>query len=700
MTTSLSNLLALLSLDDSAYLRGLDRSKKATDTFAGNIGNSLTRAGGHISSLGKGLSLGITAPIVGAGTASITAASDFQASMQQIVGLVGESQDQVDAWGKQILQLAPQLGKTPQELAQGLYFVTSSGVDASQAMDVLTASAKASSAGLGDTQGVANAVTSVMNAYGAGNTSAAQATDVLVNAVKYGKAEASDLVPVIGNVTAVAAQMGVSFNDVGAALAAQTDLGIDAGTAATQLQQVFQGLLKTTPAAEKAFNNVGLSSDGLRQELQDKGLLATLQTLQTAFGGNTQALSKAFPNIRAFRGILALTGKNSATVADVFNGMADSTGALDAAFGAASDTTKFKWNQAMAQLQSLLITVGNTLQGTVTPIIQQFTGYLQQAVTWFQNLDPAMQRNIVLFAGIAAVVGPVLMVVGTLITALGAIIPIVLSPIGLAIIAIVAAVGLLYAAWTNNWGGIRDTVAQIWTGLQPVFSALQGWLAIIIPAALAVVQVWWNNFLTGAQALWAFLNTFVFPILGAIADVLSAVLSVAFRALVGILEKVVVPALQKVWEWFDAHIMPTIRSMASWLSDKLAPAFKWVADRVGDLVDWLHKLARGLRNISLPDWMTPGSPTPWEIGLVGVQKALTTLSNSSLPQFQTALQLQPVGVAGAALQPVSVSGATGGNSGGRAEDDSMMREIYRMLRDLPKTIAQANRDAVEKARRG
>jgi hypothetical protein len=161
--------------------RGYQSALSAATSTTGRFGSSIARS----------LKIGSLALAAG-GVAAVKMADSFETSMQRVVGLAGQSQKQVDAWGKQLLQLGPQLGKSPQELADALYFVASSGVSASKAMDVVTASAKASAAGLGDTQTVADAVTSVMNAYGEANITAAQATDVLVATVREGKGEASD----------------------------------------------------------------------------------------------------------------------------------------------------------------------------------------------------------------------------------------------------------------------------------------------------------------------------------------------------------------------------------------------------------------------------------------------------------------------------------------------------------------------------
>jgi TP901 family phage tail tape measure protein len=336
--------------DASNLTRTFGRASKSAEGFAGRVGRSSRRVAAGIA--------GIGAAAVGLGAVTGKSFSSFEESLDRIVGLAGGSREQVEQFSRQILKLAPEVAKSPQELADALYFVASAGIAVSDQMAVVTASAKASAAGLGETQTVADAVTSAMNAYGAANLNAQQATDVLVATVREGKGEAAAFAPVIGTVAGFASQLGVAFSDVGAALAAMTRLGVPAETAAIQLQAVFSALVKTTPKAEKAFRKVGLTSAGLRKELKQKGLLATLQTLKAAFGDNTAAMAQAFPNIRALRGLFALVGKSSAQVRGIFDRMKNSTGALATAFGAVSKGEAFRFKQAMAALAVVGIRLG------------------------------------------------------------------------------------------------------------------------------------------------------------------------------------------------------------------------------------------------------------------------------------------------------------------------------------------------------
>jgi hypothetical protein len=170
------------------------------------------------------------------------AAKQYQKTMAEIVGLTGTSTQAVGQLSQQVLQLAGPVAKAPQELADALYFVLSSGVDAAHAMDVVTASAKASAAGLGETKIVADLVTSVMNAYGQQNISAAHATDILTQAVKDGKGEPDAYAAALGRVLPIASAAGVNFEQVAASIATMTRTGLDANEATTALRGIIGSL--------------------------------------------------------------------------------------------------------------------------------------------------------------------------------------------------------------------------------------------------------------------------------------------------------------------------------------------------------------------------------------------------------------------------------------------------------------------------
>ena len=149
--------------------------------------------------------------------------------------------------------MSQSVGKGPRELADALFFITSAGLEGEQALRALEAAAKGSAIGLGDTATVADALTSAMNAYGAETLSAEMATAILVATVREGKVEADQLAGSLGKIIPIASEMGVSFDQVGAAIAAMTRLGLDANVSTTGLRALFSGLLQDSPKVRKGL---------------------------------------------------------------------------------------------------------------------------------------------------------------------------------------------------------------------------------------------------------------------------------------------------------------------------------------------------------------------------------------------------------------------------------------------------------------
>jgi len=182
-------------------------------------------------------------------------------------------------------------------------------------------------------------------------------------------------------------------------------------------------------------------------------------------------------------------------------------------------------------------------------------------------------------------------------------------------------------------------------------------------------EFWTGTLLPAIQRVWAFLNNNIFPLFRAIANLMSAVVGVALRALAGIWQNVLYPALQKVWSSLNANVLPIFRTVAGYIRDTLQPilttlanfvknvlvaAFNGIVTAIQSAITWLKNLADRINNLTLPDWLTPGSPTPFELGLIGISKALREL-NQELPQMAKGLELSAPGSAGGSTQNDSFS---------------------------------------------
>jgi TP901 family phage tail tape measure protein len=330
-------------------------------------------------------------------------------------GLVGVASDEVASMGQTIMETSAQFGVGAGEAANALFFITSAGLRGADAMNVLEASMKASQIGLGDVATVADLATSAMNAYGPEVLSATAATDVLTTAVREGKLEASELAGSMGRVLPIASAMGVRFDEVGAAMAAMSRTGTNASEASTQLRGILAALLRPTTQAEEALAGMGLSADGLRTQLREDGLLATLQTLSERFQGNDAAAAQVFGNVRALAGVMDLMGANSATTAKIFDSLTESTGATDKAFAVTSDTAQFRLNQALAEMKTALIEIGNVIMPVATTMLD----FAKSAMQAFNSLPGPIKKVAVTFGAIVAALGPILWIGGKVVAMFG-----------------------------------------------------------------------------------------------------------------------------------------------------------------------------------------------------------------------------------------------------------------------------------------
>ena len=423
--------------------------------------------GAKLTKMGAGLTKTVTLPLVGLGVAAVKSFADFQTELAKTRGLVGVSEKQIKTFSAAILKEGPKWGKAPQELAEALFFVTSAGFRGKEAMSVLAASAKASTAGLGETKVVADLVTSAVNAYGIKNLSAAQATDVLTNAVKLGKLQADTLSESMGRVLPIASNMGVSFDQVGAAMAGMSKTGTNAHEAATQLRGILFSLLKPSAKAEATLKGMGTSAGELRGQLKDKGLLSVLQTLQEKFKGNDDAAAKVFGNVRALSGVMDLMGGNVKDNIRIFGEMQHSAGLTDEAFQAVAETAQFKFDKAMGQIKSSLIIIGGTLAPMVAKAVGKLGDLIERGGKAWANMSPEMKKVVIVAAGIAAAVGPVLLIVGKLLTMLS----LFANPVGIAVLAVTALAGAL-AAGGHSFDEVRAAVMKAVNAILPTIRSL------------------------------------------------------------------------------------------------------------------------------------------------------------------------------------------------------------------------------------
>lgn len=593
--------------------KNLDKAFGKVKGEAAGLTAKLERTGSRMQGVGKKMSAAVTAPLVGAAAGAAKLAVDFDSSLSKIVGLVGVSRKQVDAWRGDILSMAKELPQSPKELADALFFVTSAGFRGKEALDVLNQSARAAAAGLGSTEVVADAVTSAINAYGAKNLDAAKATDVLTATVREGKASAESLAPVFGKVIPSAQAMGVEFHEVGASLASLTRTGANAAEAATQTRAILSTFMKPNQLSTKALRKMKLSVDDVRKSMAEKGLMPTLMKLRTEAEKNGVEFAKLFPNVRALGGFLALTGEGAKANSEVFAKLKGEVGATDKAFAEAGKTADFQLKTAMSSVQVALVQLGDAILPVVVPALVKLAEWVGKAAQAFTDAPKGMQVAVLGLAAVAAAAGPVLVVLGTIIKSaatvgkalkkLGVVkkalavvwrvasrIMLLASraafgPIGLAITAAIVAGTLL----AKHWDKVSAWLAGAWSDMKraatAAFDAILGVVSSVWDRVRSVTTGVWNTVRSILSGVWSgieqaarfYFDTYA-AIVGAVWSRVRSITTGAWDWLTGFLRGAwegIATVAKAGWSVIRKAVINPVRSIVSWVADKV----EWLVTR-------------------------------------------------------------------------------------------------------------------------
>lgn len=331
--------------DTSKAAKSLDRQAKKLDKSLGKSSKELRQVGkeggkaarrfrefgSEIGGVGRLLR---ASPYAAAGLAFAVAAregAEFSRAFGEVSTIAEGSAAELATLRDEVIALSIELGKSPVEVSRALYQAISSGAtDSADALQLLEQALKLSTAGLASPEASINGLTNVINAYGLEIDKAGAVSDAFFTTVRLGKTRVEELAGSIGSVAPLASQLGLSYEELLASLAALTQQGLSTSEAFTQIRSVLVGLLKNGDDVDKALQSVGSSfKDG---ELRSRSFASVLNDVRAAVGDSESALTELFGRAEAVGGVLGLTGDNAERFAAILDGITDSAGATDKAF--------------------------------------------------------------------------------------------------------------------------------------------------------------------------------------------------------------------------------------------------------------------------------------------------------------------------------------------------------------------------------
>ncbi|EOS7741493.1 phage tail tape measure protein [Enterococcus hirae] len=460
-------------------------------------------AGEKVKGVGEKMSIGVTAPIVAAGAAGLAAFSEVDEALDTIITKTGATGDQADRLsqsfenvgsnthlplqtvGEAIGEVNTQFGFMDKKLEDStnylLQYAEINDTDVSQSAIFARQAIEAYDMSYDDLNSVLDVTTKI-----AQNTG--QSVDDLMQ-------KAIDGAPQIK-------QLGLSFGE-GITLMGQFEqAGVDSSAALSSLSKAT-----VTYAKDGKTLSQGLG------ELQDKIKNASSETEAI------NAAAEIFGNKGGPRMADAIK-RGTLNLEDLAKVASESGGSVGSTYEATLDPID-KANMAMNNAKLAMASVGESVQIALLPFFELAIDALQRFKIWLDSLDQGQKNMLVTIALVVAAIGPLLVILGTLMGSITKIVSGVKSFIGIwqtlsgflatnPFVLVIAGIALLIAGFVLAYNKVKwfhDGVNAFFKGISDVavevFKFIGGYISGVFEG---IVVNFMNFYNAGKRILTGFID--------------------------------------------------------------------------------------------------------------------------------------------------------------------------------------------------
>ena len=580
-------------------MRKMSSEAKAT-------GKSIKSAGDTIANAGSAMTKSVTAPIAGVGIAAVKTAADYESAMSNVQAITGATGDDF----KKLTQLGKDLGASTawsaQECAEAMQYTGMAGWTAKENIDGLKGILDLASASGTDLARTSDIMTDAISAFGYKASDSAKFADVMTKACTSANVSVDTLGESYKYCGAICGTMGYSIDEVTTSLAVMGNMGIKGSQAGTALKNAISNMAAPTKNMKAAMDDLGISI--VNQDGSMKSWGDVIKNLQGSFKGLTQdqqaAYAKQLFGKESMAGMLAIINTSTSD----YNALADS---IKNSGGAANDAAQTQLNNLNGQLtllKSALEGAAITIGDKLLPYIKNAVGWVQKATDWFNGLSDAQVSMIMKFAGIAAAIGPALLIFGKLVSTVGkvystfgkvtaaiykagGVIGLITSPAGI-VIAVLAGVAAAAFLIIKNWDKIKPVVMRVKDAFSSVMPQIKGVISnainalspvikTVVGTITTIVPIISRTFATVAQNLSPVVKTIANAIKAAI-PVVGKLFAAAFIFVGGTITKVM-PYINRIAKVIGSVLVFAVKAVSPVLS-KMASTFSTVFTSVFNIV--------------------------------------------------------------------------------------------------------------------
>ena len=587
-------IFAYLELDTSKFTSGFKSAVNELKVFSDKSATAqqkLNGLGSVFQSTGSLLTKSVTLPLAGVGTASVKLASDFEARMSEVKAISGATAKDFENLKKKAIEMGAKTKFSAGESADAFKYMAMAGWDAESMMSGIEGIMDLAAASGEDLATTSDIVTDALTAFGLQASDSAHFADVLAKASSKSNTNVSLMGETFKYVAPVAGALGYNVEDCAIAIGVMANNGIKGSQAGTALRSMFTRLAKPTDQVAKAMKQYNISLTDANGNM--KPLRTLLVEMRERFDGLSESeaaqLAATLAGQEGMSGLLAIMN----TSEDDFNSLA---GEIDNASGSAQDMADIMMDNtagAIEQLKGALESAGIIIGEKLTPYIRELAEKITELVEKFNSLSESEQDSIIKHALLAASIGPILLIVGSVLKAIGSVVTIIETIKGLGIIeflggisapvwgaiAAIAALALAFADLWKNSDEFKQTMTDIaekigaaWSSFCDEFTAKINELGFNFEDVTDILQAVWKTFCEVVKPL--FEGAF-----DSLADVIQGVLSIILSIM-----DVFIGLFTGDWEQLGDGILGILSALVEAITGVIENIFKILGGMVGALL--------------------------------------------------------------------------------------------------------------------
>lgn len=248
----------------------------------------------------------------------VTASRAYEIALAEIQTIGKGFRDDFENLSDQVREFSDLVGAPIESVTEGVYQALSNQVtDAANSMEFMSAAQAFATASVTETSASVALLSSVINSY---NMEVSQATEIggkLAEIIDLGRIRGEEFADTFGRITVLAAQLGIEFEEVGAAVATLTVSGLKYNEASTLMLNIMLKLIRPTEGLTRRYKELGIA--GAEAGIQAYGFQGFLDKLAEKAGSSATALGEMWGRVRAIRGVMGLANESAEQYAEALD---------------------------------------------------------------------------------------------------------------------------------------------------------------------------------------------------------------------------------------------------------------------------------------------------------------------------------------------------------------------------------------------